>query len=322
MSNGEVKYVFVCGLHHSGTTMLARQIGKLQHCTAFENTGVFADEGQYLQDVYPIENSFGGAGIFGFDPRAHLAEASPLLTAANVTRLRKSWENYWDPNRPIRVEKTPSNLLMTRFLQAAFENSYFVVIKRHPVPVSLATQKWPRSPLHRMFDHWLRCYELFDGDKAYLKNLYELRYEDYIANPGRYVKEIAAFIGTEPPPFPVDEVSGTYNAKYLHRWSQMLNWFPLSIYYRQIAAEYERRFAAHGYSLADPEGRVMFVSHEHFSRPGALGKLLRATAQICILPWWLWQRVEWRWELLKQKLSAAPTPRQPSGSGRSPGPAL
>lgn len=318
----DAKYVFVCGLHHSGTTMLARHIGNFEDCTTFENTGVFADEGQYLQDVYPIENSFGGAGIFGLHPEAHLTEHSPLLTAANITRLRKAWEKYWDRNKAIRVEKTPANLLMTRFLQAAFPSAYFIVIKRHPVAVSLATQRWPRCPLHRLFDHWLRCYEIFDRDKGHLRNLYELRYEDYIASPGRYLKDIAAFIGTEPPASPADEVTGAYNAKYLKRWAMMLCSFPLNIYYRQIAADYEKSFATHGYSLADPEGRVMFTPHERSSNHGALSKLLRAGAQICILPWWLWQRVEWRWEGLKEKISAARAPGQPSSPGRSHGPAV
>src|SRR5256885_10845695 len=57
------------------------------------------------------------------------------------------------------VEKTPENFLMTRFLQAAFPNSYFVVLRRHPVPVSIAGQKWlvNVTSLNRMFRHWLLC---------------------------------------------------------------------------------------------------------------------------------------------------------------------
>ncbi|TMP93275.1 MAG: hypothetical protein E6L07_10695 [Verrucomicrobia bacterium] len=70
------KYVFVCGLHRSGTGMLARNIARLEDCTGFQNTGVLQDEGQYLQDVYPPDREYGGVGAFGFDPRAHVTETS------------------------------------------------------------------------------------------------------------------------------------------------------------------------------------------------------------------------------------------------------
>jgi hypothetical protein len=178
--------------------VLARNLGKLENCTGFRNTGVVEDEGQYLQDVYPTNNELGGTGWYGFNPRAHLTEVSDLLTPQNVTKIRKSWHQYWDENKSISLEKTPSNLLMTRFLQAAFPQSYFIVVRRHPIAVSMANQRWKKSTasLHVGFEHWLRCYGLFEGDKKHLKHVYELKYEDYIENPARYHQEIATFVGT------------------------------------------------------------------------------------------------------------------------------
>src|SRR5207244_3260590 len=111
--DGAVKHIFVCGLHRSGTTILAQQIGQLKNCTGFGSTGagLFLDEGQYLQDVYPADTFYGGVGRFGFNPQAHLTEYSPLLTSENISRLRQSWESHWGRNKTIRVEKTPGNLL-------------------------------------------------------------------------------------------------------------------------------------------------------------------------------------------------------------------
>jgi Sulfotransferase family len=224
--------------------------------------------------VYSTEDMYGGPGRFGFDPRAHLTETSALLTPDNVAKLRESWHSYWDNSKTIFVEKTPANLLMTRFLQAAFPNSYFVVIKRHPVAVGLAGQKWKVNvtSLYNMFEHWLHCHALYEQDKQYLKRVYELTYEDYVENSDKYHAELAAFIGTRIPERPRDdqcrtvlqwpepqvvlvpertmeEASAYHNKKYFDRWYRLLTNSPFKGYYRYIARTYEPKFDKYGYSL-------------------------------------------------------------------------
>jgi hypothetical protein len=96
---------------------------------------------------------------------------------------------------------------MTRFLQAAFPNAYFIVVRRHPIPVSMATQRWKvsLSPLRSLFEHWLHCFGIFEEDRKYLKNVYELKYEDYVSNTDKYHQEIARFIGTHAPEGPRED---------------------------------------------------------------------------------------------------------------------
>ena len=182
------KYVFVGGSPRSGTSLLGRNIARMEDCTGLKNTGVFEDEGQFLQDVYPTASAYGGSSRCGFDPQMHRTETSDLLAPEKVARLRATWHSFWDNSKSIFVEKTPENFLMTRFLQAAFPDSYFVVLRRHPVPVSIAGQKWVVNvtSLNRMFQHWLLCYKIFEQDKKYLKHVYQLRYEDYVENPDKY----------------------------------------------------------------------------------------------------------------------------------------
>ena len=57
------KYVFVGGLQRSGTSVLVRNVARLENCTGFKNTGVLADEGKYLQDVYPTDHAYGGPPV-------------------------------------------------------------------------------------------------------------------------------------------------------------------------------------------------------------------------------------------------------------------
>jgi hypothetical protein len=307
------KYVFVCGLQRSGTSLLGRNIARLENCTGFKNTGVLQDEGQYLQDVYPSDRAYGGTGRYGFDRRAHLMETSDLLTPENIARLRKSWHSHWDPRKTICVEKTPANLIMTRFLQAAFPNSCFIVVKRHPVAVSIATQRWKVSitSLHSMFEHWLRCYEIFEQDKKYLKHVYELKYEDYVEDPDTYHNEIARFIGTRVPEAPKDDkfrhvaqwpnplglrvperametTSPAYSKKYFDRWHHLITSSLFKSYYRYLAMKYEPRFAKYGYSLTkgffendealDPGSKVSAIFGFMYCLGADLSALLQRSA--------------------------------------------
>ena len=105
-----------------------------------------------------------------------------------------------------------------------------------------------------------------------MKNIYELRYEDYVENPDKYHQEIAAFIGTRVPEPPKEDTfrvvlqqwrplglrvperameipSAAYNKKYFDRWSYFLTSRLLKRYYQYIARKYEPEFAKYGYSL-------------------------------------------------------------------------
>jgi hypothetical protein len=335
------KYVFVCGLPRSGTSLLGRNIARLENCTGLQETGVIEDEGRFLQDVYPTEGELGGPGRFGFNPRAHLTEASPLLTAENALKLLRSWERYWEEGKNIRVEKTPANLLMTRFLQAAFPNAAFVVIKRHPVPMSIAIQKWKVSitSLHVMFEHWLYCYELFEEDRKHLKQVYELTYEDYIQNSPLYHQEIAEFIGTRVPEPPkrdtfrnvaqwrnptglrvpkmaMEEVTSAHNQKYFDKWSRLLNHSRFKSYYRYIARQYEPRFAKYGYSLTSELNLENRSLSERVGLADVVGRSYCLGAVVGALLWRSAMRLKWR---TKQNIKSALSFRREKKIGQSGG---
>jgi hypothetical protein len=315
--NDDHKYVFVCGLHRSGTSVLGRNIARFEDCTGFKNTGTPEDEGQFLQNVYPADFNYGGFGRFGFDPRSHRTESSSLLTPENVAKLRASWHAYWDQSKTIRVEKTPGHLLMTRFLQAVFPNSYFIVVRRHPIAVSLATQnlwKLYRTSLHRLLEHWLHCHEILESDKPFLKHVYELNYEKYIQNPVKHHEEIANFIGARVPSMAkndgyryvvqvrqqvsripdtaLEQVNIDHNEKYFMRWSELLNHSPFRAYYQHIARKYESSFNKYDYTLFCDlkNGPGAYLPHETTT---VLGILCCAAADLGSLLWRIGARAKW-----------------------------
>ena len=113
------RLLFVGGLHRSGTTLLADLIAAHPLTSGFANTGVPADEGQHLQDVYPTARAFGGPGRFGLAAGAHMTETHELVSPGSRARLLAAWEPHWDLAKTVLVEKSPPNLIRTRFLQGA-----------------------------------------------------------------------------------------------------------------------------------------------------------------------------------------------------------
>ncbi len=142
------KFVFIGGLHRSGTTLLFRILRDHPMISGFniENGAEREHEGQYLQSVFPPDPNYGGVGYFAFDDSAHLTQESELVTENNRVRLFGEWARHWDLSKGYLLEKSPPNLIQTRFLQALFPNSYFIIIVRHPIATSLATLKWMGWP--------------------------------------------------------------------------------------------------------------------------------------------------------------------------------
>jgi len=175
-------------------------------------TGAPENEGQHLQNVYAPASVFGGPGRFGFRESARLTERSPLVTAAR-TRLASCWEPFWDLSKRVLVEKSPPNLIRMRFLQAVFPGARFVMIMRHPVVVAAATQKWSRTGLGSLIEHWLRCHELLIEDAPVIEHLCVVRYEDLVADPSHTLQGIYSFLNLEPVAPGVDIQTGL-NAGY------------------------------------------------------------------------------------------------------------
>ncbi len=63
-------FVFVGGLHRSGTSLVSRAIASHPEVSAFADTGVPEDESQHLQSVFPPAIRYGAPGNFSWLLRA------------------------------------------------------------------------------------------------------------------------------------------------------------------------------------------------------------------------------------------------------------
>ena len=259
------KFIFVCGLHRSGTSILHRCLSEHPSVSGFTDTGAWEDEGQHLQSLYPPAKFYGGPGVFAFNKDAHLTETSPLICEENRNKLFSEWRKYWDLEKPFLLEKSPPNLVGSRFLQKMFPKSYFIMVMRHPVAVSYATHKFVGgsgrgSSTYSLINHWLRCHEIFYEDNHYLNNTMVLKYEDFVSNHGSCLERIYSWLGLDNHLSNL-EVRSNINERYFDKWKNCQFKFSrfekytgklLSRYYRDLLIKkYEKRVYGFGYSLCD-----------------------------------------------------------------------
>ena len=167
----------------------------------------------------PPAKVYGGPGRFGFAPESHVTESSPLVSRGEAREgCSRSGRRTGISPGPLLLEKSPPNLLKTRFLQALFPGSAFVVIVRHPIPVSIPTARWRGTRRYdRMFEHWLRCHELFEADREHLERVHVLTYEQLVRDPDGVLRGIFEFLELDPIA-PSEPVEGGANEKYFRQW--------------------------------------------------------------------------------------------------------
>jgi hypothetical protein len=294
------RFIFIGGLHRSGTTPLFNVLRDHPSVSGFHfSKGAEKEhEGQYHQTVYPNNDITGGPGYFCLHDEAFFTEKSDLVSIENAERLFAEWARHWDLSRPYLLEKSPPNLARTRFLQRLFPNSYFIIIMRHPIAVSLATIKWMGWPRHvltpseteeqpsysvrassrddnrafwqspklytesmfyTLFEHWKRGHFRFLEDARRLDRSLAIRYEDFVEDPVGTMEHVCRFAD-----LPSVDVTGSHaisnhNERYFEEWESM-DTDVMSPRCRQfLMDEYSEAFNRFGYSLSEPRRILPFT---------------------------------------------------------------
>lgn len=209
------RFVFVCGLHKSGTSTLYGLLRRHPDVSGARYTVHREDEGQFMQSVYTPDPAFGGPGRFAFQQPAD--DFNQLVEKRD--RLLREWGGYFvDPFAPVLVEKSPANLIRMVWLQHLFPEAIFIILVRHPIAVSLATQRWSGTSLEELFTHWWTAHRCMLDDLSQVNRALLLRYEDLVAVPERVLPVLQDFVGLGQP------LDGSHlssrNGRYFDRWCQ------------------------------------------------------------------------------------------------------
>ncbi len=212
----KARYLFVGGLHRSGTSLAAEELARHPKIAAIEGAPVPENEGVYLQGAIPHTAGMGRPGRFAEDPAMHLIEGGSFDTLAVRERLAADWAPWFPPDAPWRLEKSPVNLLRARLYQQLFPTTQFVFVVRHPLAVGRATAKWSDRSEAALIAHWVRAHALLIGDLPHLHCWAVLRYEDLCADPAAELSRIWRWMELGPPvPAPSRGAFPNSNAAYL-----------------------------------------------------------------------------------------------------------
>jgi hypothetical protein len=236
-------FIFLAGHHRSGTSLLHEIIREHPLVSGFSRTGAPEDEGQHLQRVYEPAKTYGGPGKYIFNPNSYMNEHHALATEQSAKAILEQWEKHYDTKCAYYIEKSPPNIIRTRFLQKLYPNSKFVIILRHPLAIAYAIQKWSKTPIKSLIEHTLIGYEIFIKDMPHLNNVYIFRYEDFVANPQEEINKIYYFLNLEPIPMH-HTVYPKVNDKYFATWENNSDGF-------SVDCELEKRVNRFGYSVSN-----------------------------------------------------------------------
>jgi len=184
----DLDVVFVVGAPRSGTTLLQRTlVGHSDFFSIPGESGIFT-----RQDVFdPRRKHFG----LELEARKELL----LTSASNVEFFERAVRSLPSalPGK-VFVEKTPQHAFRTRFLLNRFPRSRIVNLVRDGRDCYCSSQANPRIPQRHSVGafarYWRNCVRSVD-QQALPGRVFEMRYEDFVAQPRVWLERMMAFLG-------------------------------------------------------------------------------------------------------------------------------
>lgn len=185
------KWVFIVSCYNSGSTLLHQILA--QH----PQIGSMPGEGQFYTDQLLLPKKVNLPRLWALEPELFYLDESNGRNI-NIDVLKKQWgARINNLERPIIIEKSPTNAGRTRWLQKYFDNAYFVGIVRNGYAVSEGIRRKSGHPLKKAAQQWLQSNEIMLRDFNYLKKSILISYEDLTDNPETTLAGILKFLDLE-----------------------------------------------------------------------------------------------------------------------------
>ena len=186
----EHKYAFILCPPYCGSTLLSQILASSKNVSINNPQGTC--EGQTLPEV-----------------RDHLFVANRWDSKLPVDwpMVKQVWHHYWDPKRPIFLEKSPPNILRADQIESHFQPAYFFVMWRNPYAHCESQIRRNGNQPGDAAGFAIRCLEIQRQNIRKLRNVLPVSYEELTAEPSRFVRQANEFL----PELGKLRVSGDFN---------------------------------------------------------------------------------------------------------------
>jgi hypothetical protein len=110
------------------------------------------------------------------------------------TKIRETWDRYWDHSRPILVEKSPPNLIRTQAIRAHFQPVRFLVMVRNPYAHCEGLMRRNGWDAQRAARFSARCLRQQMENSLELADSLSFTYEELVADPAAMARRIREFL--------------------------------------------------------------------------------------------------------------------------------
>lgn len=177
-------HLFVLSPPYSGSTVLAQLLATSPHVTDLPDEGQFVDGvSQWLRDR-PWDTS----------------------VERPWPRIRERWEELWDPDKPVRLEKSPPNISRAEVLEREFAPAAFLLLVRDPYatceglerrrgnpPMDAVDDTWSRGDaLSWAAARWVEFARYQQHNLQVLGRTHLVTYEQLVADPAATADGIVA----------------------------------------------------------------------------------------------------------------------------------
>lgn len=182
-------WVFLLGVNNSGTTILANV---LEHHPMIR---CMPWEGQDYTNALPHPWDFGVARLWTKEiDRFRWTEEEE---AADAVRVQYDWTLRYPAPPGFLFEKSPPNVLRSRWLQRHFQPASFIAICRSPYAVCEGICRRTGVSVEEAATHWTVANDILLQDMLHLERVTSCRYEELCDDPESVLTRLSDFLGLE-----------------------------------------------------------------------------------------------------------------------------